>query len=96
MKLGQNQKLGENGGVKNVVNILVCHIESCHARVKTKHSSISNLYSLLKQHHPSEYKFVRPNKVKTASGSGTITDAFKLTIKFPTTSREHIRNYKKV
>ena len=92
-------EVGENGGVKDP-NTPVCRIGSCQARVKTKHSSTSNLYSHLKQHHPNEYELVRPNKIhptKTkASGSGTITDAFKPPTKFPLHLREHIALTKSV
>ena len=91
--------MGDNGAVK-YINTPVCRIGSCHARVKTKHSSTSNLYSHLKQNHPSEYELVRPAKVKptksTASGSGKITDAFKLVTKLPPTSREYIAITKRV
>ena len=88
----------KNGGVKDP-NTPVCHIESCQVRVKTKHSSTSNLYTHLKQHHPNEYELVSPNKVqptRTSSGSETITDAFKLATKLPPTSREHIALTKSV
>lgn len=37
-------EVGENGRVKDV-NSPVCRIGSCHAHVKTKHSSTTNLYS---------------------------------------------------
>ena len=89
----------KNSGVKDP-NTSVCCIGSCQVRVKTKHSSTSNLYTHLKQHHPNEYELVRPNKVQptrtTTSESGIITDAFKLATKFPPTSREHIALTKSV
>ena len=43
-------EVGDNGRIKDV-NGPVCHIGSCSAHVKTKHSSTTNLYSHLKQHH---------------------------------------------
>ena len=85
-------EVGEKGRVKDG-NTPVCRIGSCSAHVKTKHSSTTNLYSHLKQHHPTEYELVRPKKDKhtnaTASGSRTITEAFKLATKLSSTSHEH-------
>ena len=56
-------EVGENGGVKDP-NTPVCRIGSCQVHLKTKHSSISNLYSYLKPHHPNEYELVWQNKVQ--------------------------------
>ena len=42
----------------------VCIVGTCRMHAKTKHSSTSNLYSHLRQHHPKEYEAVRPRESK--------------------------------
>ena len=51
-------EVGEKGGIKDV-NASVCCMGNCNARVKIKHSSTTNLYRHLKQHHPKEYELVK-------------------------------------
>lgn len=83
-------EVGQTGEIRDI-NTPICRIGDCHARVKTKHSSTTNLYSHLKQHHPKEYEAVRPKKDKSKLASGTkpITEAFKLATKLQPTSHEH-------
>ena len=53
----------KHGVVKNQ-DTPVCIVGACRMHAKTKHSSISNLYSHLRQHHPKEYEAVRPRESK--------------------------------
>lgn len=53
----------KHGVVKNQ-DTPVCIVGTCCMHAKTKHSSISNLYSHLRQHHPKEYEAVRPRQSK--------------------------------
>ena len=83
--------LKTDGHVIKDANTPVCRIGSCRMKVKTKHSSTSNLYSHLKKHHPREYEAVRPPKAKKKSSpaSKTIEEAFKQSTKLPRSSKEH-------
>ena len=68
----------ESGAVKDQ-DTPVCTVGTCGARVKTKHSSTSNLYSHLIQHHPQEYEAVRPRESKgkgKAESQRTIQESF--------------------
>lgn len=63
--------------VKRAKNYL-CKLGSCLAQMKIKHARMSNLYSHLKMHHPSECLAVRPasieGKGKGSSQQGTIEE----------------------